>query len=387
MLAAASLVLAAPQADAITGCPAGTIKHCYAEGEMGQAWSGAFVPINEIGGDLYIDCLTVPTDNDFVNYESWLDTDLNNAPIDDYWVEGGAKLGIGVSGAWEGYQWFWADSRPNGGGYHEHYLGSASTYSFENVSFTWLGSGDWDVKFAGTVVGESVGAGDYAGGAQTGVESTSGGSAFYGWTRYWQYADSSWKWHPVSAAGYGGVVIGPLDAQSQAVNDSPGDDIYNSGIGSSSCLAEAGPVENSSSTPTPAATAGTGIPKTAAANGAPQAFTGASSLSALAAQAAKANGVTDPTDVRYVQTTRAKVAALTGASAQGGGNVYVVELHGHFDGAYASVPKGGKTPTGDTLTIVVDAATGAVTDVGLTDSATDPVNIATLGTAQALPTS
>jgi hypothetical protein len=191
-LAAASVAVIAPQADAITGCPAGTSSHCYVEGEMGQAWTGSFVPINAIGGDLYIDCLYVPTNSDFVNYESWLDTDLNNAAIDSYWVEGGAKLGIGVSGAWEGYQWFWADSRP-GDGYHEHYLGSASTYAFENVTFTWLGSGDWDVKFGNSVVGESVGAGDFGGGTQTGVETTNGASGFDSWTRNWQYADPSWK--------------------------------------------------------------------------------------------------------------------------------------------------------------------------------------------------
>jgi hypothetical protein len=46
----------------------------------------------------------------------------------------------------------------------------------------------------------------------------------------------------------------------------------------------------------------------------------------------------------------------------------VLQLHGHFNGAYASVPAGHVTPTGNTLTIVVDAATGEVTDAGLTDT-------------------
>jgi hypothetical protein len=59
----------------------------------------------------------------------------------------------------------------------------------------------------------------------------------------------------------------------------------------------------------------------------------------------------------------------------------VLQLHGHFNGAYASVPAGHVTPTGNTLTIVVDAATGEVTDADLTNTNTS-TNLKALGTAR-----
>ena len=200
-LVAATLVGVAPSAEAITGCPAGTYSHCYAIGRMGENWTGTFVPINAISGNLVVNCLGVDQYTDFVNYETWLDTNLNVDPVGAYWVEEGAKYGIGVTGADEGFQWFWADNRP-GGGYYEHYLGGASLNQFTNVSFYWdSGTGNWYVYLAGNYVGESVNNGAWAGGSDTGIEATTASATFEGWTQYWEYADPSWNWHNASAAG------------------------------------------------------------------------------------------------------------------------------------------------------------------------------------------
>ena len=56
--------------------------------------------------------------------------------------------------------------------------------------------------------------------------------------------------------------------------------------------------------------------------------------------------------------------ATTGDNA-----VYVIRMAGHFKNKKAG-PHGG-TPTGTTMTVTVSAATGQITDWGLTDSPTD----------------
>jgi hypothetical protein len=161
-MAVAGLVVFPPPAGAITGCPSGTVSHCYAIGRMGENWTGQFAPINGISGDLVVNCLGVDQYTDFVNYETWLDTNLNADPVGTYWVEEGAKFGIGVTGADEGFQWFWADNRP-GGGYWEHYEGGAALNQFTNVSFDWVsGTGKWDVYLGGSYKGESVNNGAWA---------------------------------------------------------------------------------------------------------------------------------------------------------------------------------------------------------------------------------
>jgi hypothetical protein len=313
---------------------------------MGENWTGNFVPINAISGNLVVNCLGVNQYTDFVNYETWLDTNLNVDPVGAYWVEEGAKFGIGVTGADEGFQWFWADNRP-GGGYYEHYQGGASLNQFTNVSFYWVsGTGNWNVYLGGNYVGTSVNNGAWAGGSDTGIEATTAAATFEGWTQSWQYADPSWNWHNVSAAGDGEAVYGPLNVNGYIYSASPGDDPVQIGQGSNACtygtLAE----------PMRHATTSTG-------------------LRALALHASVVNGDRAPQQLAYVKTTRSKIAALTGNRRGPDAPVYVIEMQGHFDGAYASVPHGHARPSGTTMIIVVNARTGQVTDAGITSKATN----------------
>jgi hypothetical protein len=344
LLAVAGLVTFGPPAGAITGCPSGTVSHCYAIGRMGQNWTGTFVPINAISGDLVVNCLGVNQYTDFVNYETWLDTNLNVDPVGAYWVEEGAKFGIGVTGADEGFQWFWADNRP-GGGYWEHYLGGASLNTFTNVRFTWQsGTGNWYVYLAGNYEGTSVNNGAWGGGSDTGIEATTASATFEGWTRWWQYADPSWNWHNVSAAGDGEAVYGPLNVNGYIVGASPGDEPVQIGQGSNYCT-----------------------PGTLAV--ARRHATTAAGLRALALHASQVNGDSAPQSIQYVRTTRSRIAAFTGRSRAADAPVYVIQLQGHFDGAYASVPHGHARPSGTTMIIVVNARTGQVTDAGITKKA------------------
>lgn len=358
ILAAAGLVTLTQPAGAITGCPSGTGSHCYAIGRMGENWTGNFVPINAIGGDLVVNCLAVNQSTDFVNYETWLDTNLNVDPVGSYWVEEGAKFGIGVTGADEGFQWFWADNRP-GGGYFEHYLGGASLDAFTNVSFYWVpGTGNWDVYLAGNYQGTSVNNGAYGGGSDTGVEATTASVGFEGWTRWWQYADPSWNWHNVSAAGDGVTTFGPVNVNNYIVGDSPGDDSVQIGQGGNACTAGTLAVAHRYAT-TPAG------------------------LRTLAMHASVVNGDGAPTQVQYVKTASSRIAAFTGDRHGASVPVDVIQLRGHFDGAYASVPRGYTRPSGTTMIIVVNAQTGQVTDAGITHKAADLSalgNPVTLGT-------
>jgi hypothetical protein len=337
-------------AGAITGCPAGTVSHCYSIGRMGENWTGNFVPINAISGNLVVNCLGVDQTTDFVNYETWLDTNLNVDPVGAYWVEEGAKLGIGVTGADEGFQWFWADNRPNGGGYYEHYLGDASLNQFTNVSFYWVsGTGNWDVYLGGNYVGESVNNGAFAGGSDTGIEATTASATFEGWTQYWQYANPSWDWNNVSVAGVGEAVYGPLDVDGYIYGASPGDDPVQIGEGSNECAD--GTLSNATMR---AASSAATHPTTPA------------GLRALALRAGEVNGDNAPRQMQYVSTTRSQIAALTGDRPGANAPVYVIQMQGHFNGAFASVPRGDARPSGTTMIIVVNAQTGQVTDAGIT---------------------
>lgn len=201
-VALGSLAMVPGTANAITGCPGGdpSVNHCYALGYMGDDFGGSPVWMNAVGTDLLVSCLSVPNENtDFANYETWMGTNDNGAA--NTWIEEGYKAGIGFDGKNHGFIWFWADMRsPYPTNYHEHYGPAASVNSFTNVTFSWLGSGNWDVERGGSVIGESAGVGDFAGDSETGAETTVNAGHVFGESRNFQYADTAWKWHPAPTA-------------------------------------------------------------------------------------------------------------------------------------------------------------------------------------------
>jgi len=95
---------------------------------------------------------------------------------------------------------------------------------------------------------------------------------------------------------------------------------------------------------------------------------------------AVANGEPNPTDIQYVTTTGADAAkALSEApppGPAGAESVVLVAARGRFIGYGAKVPPGAALPTGTVITAVMDAATGALTEWGISD--TFP-QLATLG--------
>lgn len=85
------------------------------------------------------------------------------------------------------------------------------------------------------------------------------------------------------------------------------------------------------------------------------------------------NGEPDPAGISYVMTTRAKANGLFGATVDSDQAAYLVQLHGHFNGATASRPHGAPAPHGTVLTVTIDSLTGQITDWGISDTAA-PLN-------------
>lgn len=108
--------------------------HCYAiaEASGGENYGGY--------GVLYYSCLHMPNNGGFVDNEMW-DVSDNG----DYWTEIGVKSGTSYGGSYySGWEWFWADSRPNGGGYNEHEFSSASGGELQ-VETAWATDNTWDL--------------------------------------------------------------------------------------------------------------------------------------------------------------------------------------------------------------------------------------------------
>jgi hypothetical protein len=136
LLAAGGFLVAAGPAAPANACSLSS--HCYGV----AAWYSA-PPDNGSGGDIYFNCLySANPSADFTDEELWQGTD--NSTGLSYWVELGGAYGW-PNGA--SRYWFWADNRPNGGGYHAHYPGG--TLSLDTTYFvgvTWAGSNTWDVQ-------------------------------------------------------------------------------------------------------------------------------------------------------------------------------------------------------------------------------------------------
>jgi hypothetical protein len=132
ILAVAGTVLvgSAPGASAAVSCD--TTNHCYAESvSSGAANYGVY-------GYVYIGCSYMPdSGSNFVTSEMW-DTGSANA----YWTEVGVFSGLG-----DYHSWFWADSRPNGGGFNLHFpnLTAAGTGGTYTIEINYIGSNDWDI--------------------------------------------------------------------------------------------------------------------------------------------------------------------------------------------------------------------------------------------------
>jgi hypothetical protein len=178
--------------------------HCYAE----TPWSGQV----NIGGktSLYVPYTSVYVTNyhtEFINQELWVGT--NNDPSGATNVEVGYTLGpLQNQPDSVNPRWFWADTRPSGGGYHEHYVTNVgNVWDYQGlwvpVVVSSIGNNSWAVEINGVGVGTSTSNPGYSYVLVSGIESTNQGNMLdptgtgslqwrnvFGWTTGWNYNNS-----------------------------------------------------------------------------------------------------------------------------------------------------------------------------------------------------
>ncbi len=112
--------------------------HCYGT----QYWGGANGADTQISLNTSLNGGGGPNDNageSFVTTELWL-----NSPNYTYWVEAGVISQLRLTGdVFPSY--FWADNRPNGGGFSFHYLTREAYSGNVLVRITRSGSSNWNV--------------------------------------------------------------------------------------------------------------------------------------------------------------------------------------------------------------------------------------------------
>lgn len=167
-------------------------NHCYAQMEVDN------IPNNTgVLDNINIQCLYYPDTTNVATNEEW---EGNGT----YWVEAGVRAGYDFYGNYHDKDWFWADKRPNGGGYTEHYNSgwkqavAGTTYPIEIL---WAGNDSWDVYGAnsyihmGTSTAQPLAAGrfmtagtEYTANADSGIRDIGTASGL-------EYRDGSGGWH------------------------------------------------------------------------------------------------------------------------------------------------------------------------------------------------
>jgi hypothetical protein len=313
---------------------------CYAVMAAGAAQDAAGVDIKEecMYGSLSF--------GQFINWELWM---IMTGKQD--WVEAGLTYGyLQAPTNGNNFSWFWADNRP-GDDYNEHFISAGWSNTKANVAIYHVSGGSWSVQRNGTQVGESTNNVSTAVLSEAGAESGLSTNNIYAFADNFQYRHTGGAWQganpnsgfysltpPFSGSVYAGTTTGAAST-----------------VWANKCT----PSEPNHGTPRVASQSGP----------AP----GAHSIVQTARRLAALNGDSHPTGVTYVTTTRAKANHLLGATVDSDQAVYLVQLHGHFNGATASHPQGSAAPHGTVMTVTIDAANGRITDWGISNSAV-PLN-------------
>jgi hypothetical protein len=110
-------------------------------------------------------------------------------------------------------------------------------------------------------------------------------------------------------------------------------------------------------------------------------------MQSMVSTIAASMGEASPNDITYSALgTRNQALAAAGSNDQMGGSAgsaggyFVIEAHGDFTAYDADMPPGDDTyPTGQVLFMIVDAATGDATDVGMGPAASVSPDLSALG--------
>jgi hypothetical protein len=347
-------------------------SHCYGV----AIWTNS--PSNT-GNYVYIDsiCLSGPNDNtNFADEELWEGT--NNSTNLAYWVETGLSYGE-INGVPEGGPyWFWADNRPNGGGYHEHYYAKAANNVSYLLEIFYISNNQWYVYDNNVHVGTSSSNPPGSRSMETGEEFTNSTYSIKGSSSDMSWFDASggnhFQWTYGGSSSY--VYYTPSSAAYAYWNSTYNDVEYKANCG----VAPAAPGTRNPSArlvpvrpdqikaePTTLVTKGLSPVPTSAAN----------TLVAMSRTMVASAGGTNVTQSEAVLTTRQQANTVaSGAAVSSDQPVYLVQVQGLFTALLARVPKGHAPPSGQYLTFTVDAASGALLDWGVSGN---KANLFTLG--------
>ncbi|SEL03264.1 hypothetical protein [Streptacidiphilus jiangxiensis] len=335
MLAAVPVVGVAGSAQASNCTSATSNGHCYAENQL----EGNGSHPNAAGVDLDVNCLSVANrSTDFDDWEMWFATDTPQVSYDT-WTEEGMTAGS-LQGGYQGFLWYWADMRPNGT-YNEHYIRNASVGTSTNVSVYYAGNDNDNVYLGGSLVGTSAGNGSGGLYANAGFESTTTAATLQGWADNFQYrVGSSWSWASPNVWNTNSGWVG---------TSASGSNLY----ASTGCGGGAAPL---------AAPAAHALPADAAQR--------ARVLAQIVQGVATRAHGSHLGSARTTRSTRQQAikALLGGDRVQGDQAVEVIQLNGDFSPVRSMKQrKAGALPTSNTLTILVDPATGRITDWGISN--------------------
>jgi len=275
---------------------------------------------------------------DFIDWEMWYLTDTPQVSYDT-WVEEGMTAGT-LQGGYVGFNWFWADNRPNGT-YYEHYIRPATTGNSTNVSVYYAGNSNDSVYLGGSQVGTSAGNGQGGLWANAGAEATTPAVTVNGTANNFQYRTSSgWRWAvPDVYDNSGGL---------WAINASGANLSANTGCGSSARAQAA----QQKASPMPSDT--------------PRLH---QRLIGIGRRMATLTHDPSPVSIRMTRSTRQRaISVLSGDKVNSDPAVYVLEMKGTFSNPHHPPRhKRGHAPACHTLTVLVNAATGQLTDWGISN--------------------
>ncbi|MFG1834435.1 hypothetical protein [Micromonospora chersina] len=328
------------------------LGHCY-----GFAKETIYDNITAMSAELAVGCLYVPDQSaQFVNWEMWLATRADRPNESDWnWIEAGITAGsLRAPGNTRGFQWFWADRyKPYGtdpGSYFEHFIGWATKGTYSNLSFYWTpnssGIYGWSVYQSGVYRGWS-GVGGWPADPELGAESTDGNVMLDGYANDWRTRDKANQWRQAGGSTFviqgGAAFNGNRPAQGKVRAWTPWWDCNgnhpNGALGATS---------TESSNVAQLMKSSTGVRQV---------------LTTTTEQLVSRLGSGNVKTAKFVRSDRdVAVARHKGSEVYGKQAVYVVQVAG----AFSKAGKNGERMDGSVLEVVVDAATGEITDWGIT---------------------
>jgi hypothetical protein len=338
-VAAAVTVLLALSAAPAFGCSQGS--HCY--GTVRWRFSPNYyggVAALQVARLEQSDTPTVNT-GDFVDQEMWVGTNADGTGA--YWVEDGMSRGWPQSAS-AGIYWFWADNRPCCSYFEHDFLVTIRTSTTYTAKINFIGNNSWNVYRDGNLLSPGTSTSNPAPSnyLESGLEATNTNAHVNGTGGSLQKRSAggtSWS--------YGWSGASPLSNSPALAQWTAAPTDYKDTMNPNTASALATLTHASS------AVAST--------------FAGPPDPAVLITEAARLNGEPSPTAIRTVATTRAAAFTSVGAGADDvpATPVQLVVAHGAFTGFEAKRPPGASPPRGHVLFLLIDSASGVVTDWGI----------------------